>query len=706
MRIEIAKHERMSETGKSLLRLIQNHDMPVLDLLVREAVQNSLDAAKSNSGYVDVDFNIRTFKRSELAVHFEGIEGRLAEVYPADEYRLMEIRDCNTQGLTGPLHDGEIGAGEYGNLIKLIYQIGMPQQKEGSGGSWGLGKTVYFRVGIGLVIYYSRIHENGEYRSRLAVCLVEDDSREDALLKDKGNHRGIAWWGQPATGGSTMPLTDEQEIQEVLNCLGCVPFQGDETGTAILIPFLRDDLRPELLLSTDEENDVRSSRIDLAWTHTDEEYIAAAIQRWYSPRLMNERYPYGSWLRASVNGQGITRDQFLPAFKVLQDLYNHAHSADGAEAVSNEDSGIQVAPVKLNRTFKGGTTAGWVAFAKLSKVDLRMEAPYNYPSPWAQVFGRELPDESNPPLMAFTRRPGMIVGFENSGKWVEGIPKTKEDEYLIAIFVANSSNTLIEANPKNPDRDFLLEEYIRGCEKADHTSWADWTPNQKNPLIIERIQRNVVKAVANAYSDRSDKGAGKKDIVLGKLLAGVLLPPEGFGNRGGIQPPKSPSGGNGQKAQAGRNPRLIDIAGPLYEGDAVRLDFELYTGNHDQPFEMNLKVISESGDIDADSWESDQGVGSKFPVSIHKVVIRSITAPKSNSNECAGDIVIVSPNGEAAQGEYIFAGIASRMHNQFCGLLCTGLTNRLVKGSVWIRSLDRNVRAAISVAAQPGGVNT
>ena len=41
MKIEIAQHDRMTESGSSLLRLIQNQNIPVLDLLVREAFQNS-----------------------------------------------------------------------------------------------------------------------------------------------------------------------------------------------------------------------------------------------------------------------------------------------------------------------------------------------------------------------------------------------------------------------------------------------------------------------------------------------------------------------------------------------------------------------------------------------------------------------------------------------------------------------------------------
>ena len=75
MRIEIAKHGRMTESGSSLLRLIQNQDMPLLDLLVRESVQNSLDARRSNeSSKVFVDITVGKFDAPSLNEHFEAIQ--------------------------------------------------------------------------------------------------------------------------------------------------------------------------------------------------------------------------------------------------------------------------------------------------------------------------------------------------------------------------------------------------------------------------------------------------------------------------------------------------------------------------------------------------------------------------------------------------------------------------------------------------------
>ena len=49
MDIQIAQISNMSQSGSSLLRSIQNNSTPILDLLVRESIQNSLDAAKPDS---------------------------------------------------------------------------------------------------------------------------------------------------------------------------------------------------------------------------------------------------------------------------------------------------------------------------------------------------------------------------------------------------------------------------------------------------------------------------------------------------------------------------------------------------------------------------------------------------------------------------------------------------------------------------------
>jgi len=707
MKIEVAKQERMSETGSSLIRLIQNNEMPVIDLMVREAVQNSLDAAISGNGYVQVDFAIRSFEREKLAMYFEGIEDQLTRYYPDKYYNLLEIRDSNTHGLTGPIHDADCDSSDFGNLIKLIYQVGMPQQKEGSGGSWGLGKTVYFRLGIGIVIYYSRIEVNGEYVSRLAACLVEDETRKETLLGRRRNHRGIAWWGQIASGTSTKPLTDESEIEQILKCLGVVLYTGAETGTNIIIPFLRDDLRAEeASIDLDDQEQKPKAIITPWWNTTDTDYISVALQRWYAPRLMNPKYSHGRWLRATVNGEGITRERFLPVFSIIQDLYNETLNVTADDNIGLNDDNIKkikCVPIKLNSTFKNTSVAGWLAFTRVSSNELLMSHPNNQPSPWVQVYGRDISFDYNPALITYTRKPGMLVGYEHVGNWVNNIPKSDPDEYVIGIFVANSNNPMMELHPRKIENEFLLEEYIRGCEKADHTTWADWIPNKKKHMIIERIQKYVGRTISNTFSEKASSQPAKKDATLGRLLADVLLPPEGFGRISTVQ-----SGGGGKvgtSSAASRHARFNKLSNPMYANNLVRFDFELFGGKQTNAFDIKIKVLSESGDIDADAWEAEEGIGGKFPISISKCIIESVETHQNKKTKMACNLLLDGTVKTERFDDMSMSIQKSNRYQQVSGIEFRNAIGKTIKGSIWIASEDRNVRAVFYIDSHVGGTS-
>ena len=102
MNIEIAEHARMTESGSSLLRLIQNNDIPLLDLLVRESIQNSLDAARKDAKCVKVSIKEGKFYSRDLNRHFDGLEKPLNKRYIDGEYNFLSVSDSNTVGLTGP----------------------------------------------------------------------------------------------------------------------------------------------------------------------------------------------------------------------------------------------------------------------------------------------------------------------------------------------------------------------------------------------------------------------------------------------------------------------------------------------------------------------------------------------------------------------------------------------------------------------------
>lgn len=135
MKIEIAEPGRMTQSGNSLLKLIQNNNMPILDLLVRESIQNSLDAKNEKDPYVTVEFLTGEFNKLSLNNELEGIKDSLNKKYWKNEYKYIAVRDSNTVGLTGKMHYDEVTDNQYGNLLKLIYEISKPQEAEGAGGS-------------------------------------------------------------------------------------------------------------------------------------------------------------------------------------------------------------------------------------------------------------------------------------------------------------------------------------------------------------------------------------------------------------------------------------------------------------------------------------------------------------------------------------------------------------------------------------------
>ena len=123
MKIEIAEPGRMTQSGSSLLKLIQNNKTPILDLLVRESIQNSLDAHKPNSKAVTVEYRTGNFSSRKLGNELEGITDALARRFSEDKCQYLAVCDSDTVGLTGEMDVQNVKNNNYGNLLKLVYEI-------------------------------------------------------------------------------------------------------------------------------------------------------------------------------------------------------------------------------------------------------------------------------------------------------------------------------------------------------------------------------------------------------------------------------------------------------------------------------------------------------------------------------------------------------------------------------------------------------
>lgn len=60
--------QSMSQDGDAILRSLQNKSLPIIDLMVRESLQNSLDATLPKVENTIVEFNYGTFNSKELSL--------------------------------------------------------------------------------------------------------------------------------------------------------------------------------------------------------------------------------------------------------------------------------------------------------------------------------------------------------------------------------------------------------------------------------------------------------------------------------------------------------------------------------------------------------------------------------------------------------------------------------------------------------------
>lgn len=628
MKIEIAEHGRMTESGSSLLRLIQNQDIPLLDLLVRESVQNSLDATANPTEPVQVDIRVGEFVISDLNRHFEKIEAGLNRRYSERTHKYIAVKDCNTVGLTGPVRYADVRQNQFGNLLKLVYEISKPQSNEGAGGSWGLGKTIYFRLGIGLVIYYSRIFQDGKYSSRLAACLVEDETRTDALIPNKGGvKRGIAWWGKRDgfAVNDTVPIDNESEIEKILKVFHIAPYRNSETGTTVIIPYINENdlLREAYAINEEEENKPY-------WASSVDEYLNVAFQRWYAPRLLNAKYPYGSWLQPSVNGERMKVSRMLSTFRYIRELYMLATGVIPDEEFLLREQAVDYHVESIDlRGVLDTTSAGKFAYAKFTRKQLQMEPPINQKSPYQQIQNVFVPMENgNGPIVAYTRRPGMIVGYDYDSTWTHRMPKSNANEYIIGMFVANSMNTLKNITVSKSGKKMTLEEYIRQGEKADHASWTDRNIAGHNLRIVANVQKHVINKIKKKYTETVKDTYERQNVGLGHALANMLLPESDFGSASNL-PSKANS--RGVKKKSVKKSGIYITGGPVYSDGGMTFDVEIHI--KDKPVQIALQVITDFKKLDADVWEADGEIGKKFPLEFQTISITSIQLTSASKKQ-------------------------------------------------------------------------
>lgn len=219
--------------------------------LIRESIQNSLDAVYDRTQPVIVSFSYHSFSWREFPHFFvlkEHIEGCLNK-YPNDENAkklflpmlkyfgrgfsldnnigYLRVVDYNTTGMHYDRNDGS-------SPFNAFISEGIASKPNGAGGSFGFGKAVFWMLSpISTVFVSSKTDNNVFFEGQTKLCThINDDGQ---LLSPNG-------------------LYDTDGLGEVITQEDCIPeyFRPTEKGTSVFVlgcPEISDEIKNELIMA-------------------------------------------------------------------------------------------------------------------------------------------------------------------------------------------------------------------------------------------------------------------------------------------------------------------------------------------------------------------------------------------------------------------------------------------------------------------------
>lgn len=249
-----AKTGNMAAEGFKRLLGRPNHSL--LQTLIREGIQNVLDAAHEDTG-PSVLIRLRSLTANQQSVLRERVLTELPQDKPTragidaalakPRLHILELCDFGTEGLSGPtradtLHDGDDSL----NFVNFLRNVGAQRDTHQGGGTYGYGKSsLYSMSSCSTIIVDTRTRCGGHDERRLMGCHLGAAFDAKANGGERRRFTGRHWWGVLDGSDSIEPLTDDAATA-LSREIGMPPRDTSQTGTSILIVdplFESDDLR-------------------------------------------------------------------------------------------------------------------------------------------------------------------------------------------------------------------------------------------------------------------------------------------------------------------------------------------------------------------------------------------------------------------------------------------------------------------------------
>ncbi len=272
----------------------------VADSVVRESVQNSLDAKASDSSEpIEVRFTIGNVPSTQVAMFLEGLWPHVAACDEAagalekdSMVRFLAVEDFFTTGLRGdPAEMYDVDDADPPNEFYFFVRAEGRSSKSGADrGNWGVGKYTYPMVSqvnafFALTFRVPECGPGGQGPLAIGQAVLENHSVAGTHYQPDGWLASITRIGDddfPLPFGNGSGGTPEQLVEAFLLT------RKEESGLSVVVPFIDPELTAEEIV----ESVVRNYGIAIAWgllsvvvfdetrdaTHIDETELDAVVE--------------------------------------------------------------------------------------------------------------------------------------------------------------------------------------------------------------------------------------------------------------------------------------------------------------------------------------------------------------------------------------------------------------------------------------------
>lgn len=249
--------------GKGFQRLLGRPPLSLVQTVVREALQNCVDATTGASGS-GVLLRLRTLAPTQhdnlRNLVFPELPGAtssrdaLQKALQRKSLRVLEICDFNTVGLAGATRaDLAIDDDEPSNFVNFLRNVGATRDVHHGGGTYGYGKTSLYALSeCGTILTDSLTTFRGRPARRVMGCHLGESFRASGHDGSPRHFTGRHWWGGEIVDGSLEPATGHH-AEAIVSALGMPARPPGRSGTTILILDPRfesddaEDIKDELI---------------------------------------------------------------------------------------------------------------------------------------------------------------------------------------------------------------------------------------------------------------------------------------------------------------------------------------------------------------------------------------------------------------------------------------------------------------------------